>query len=532
MGLGILSGLFSFLFVNCVTRVLALIAAGKMTTINITYVLIFAGVILLFVLTRRTLAVAIVNLSQKLFWDLRMQVLQLVLHANYQQLTCRRPRVHTAMVNDVSVLMEASLSIIQFSTSTILALSCFVFLASVSLPLFFITLVIALSGISVYHFSSGRNRLQFIGSRTLENKFQETFISILDGFKEIFIDPAKGQFIYEHQVKAIARKSYASNKKAFTGYINNQITGQVLFYVLISAILLVFSIIWKVRPANTVTFIFTLLYLLGSIESIMVLLPGIVRAGVASSHLSELKNELEAAGFSNPVPEVRIPRDEFDRLQVINLAFRYGQDSKAFGVGPVNMEVRKGDVVFIYGGNGSGKTTFIHTLIGLCLPTAGRVRLNEMEIDEDNYAFYRTVFSVVFSDFYLFSELPQVDCPDKEKWDYYVRLFELEGKVQLEGRRYTTTELSTGQRKRLALIAALLEERPVLVLDEWAADQDPYFRKKFYTEIIPLLKKEGVTIIAVTHDDAYYYCADKLYKMDYGYLIQEFIHDLEPFIAN
>jgi putative ATP-binding cassette transporter len=102
-------------------------------------------------------------------------------------------------------------------------------------------------------------------------------------------------------------------------------------------------------------------------------------------------------------------------------------------------------------------------------------------------------------------------------------MFELEGKVKIEGNTFSTTDLSTGQRKRLALIAALLEEKPVLVMDEWAADQDPYFRKKFYTEILPLLKQEDITIIAITHDDKYYNCADRLYKMDYGKLKEESI---------
>jgi putative ATP-binding cassette transporter len=107
------------------------------------------------------------------------------------------------------------------------------------------------------------------------------------------------------------------------------------------------------------------------------------------------------------------------------------------------------------------------------------------------------------------------------KWKEYVHLFELEGKVGLEGNRLSTTDLSAGQRKRLALIIALMENKPILVLDEWAQDQDPYFRKKFYTEIIPLLKQAGYSILAVTHDDKYYGCADRLYKMDEGRLVAE-----------
>jgi len=189
-------------------------------------------------------------------------------------------------------------------------------------------------------------------------------------------------------------------------------------------------------------------------------------------------------------------------------------------------------VVFIYGGNGSGKTTLVHSILGLRVPTAGEIKLNDIPVNKSNYPEYRTIFSVVFNDFYLFTELLGIDNPDPDKWNYYLKLFELEGKVSLDKNCFSTVSLSAGQKKRLALIAVLLEEKPVLILDEWAADQDPHFRRKFYTEIIPLLKSEGITILAITHDDKYYNCADSLYKMDSGKLIRENIALYEPGVVS
>jgi len=529
--LGMFSGLSSFLFVNCVTRVVALIIAGNLGDVRKEYAIFFASIILLFIWTRKTLSVTITRLSQTLFWELRMQVLSVILKANCQQLNSRRSRITTAVLSDVSTLMDVSLYIIQFSTSSILAISCLIYLLSISMALFFVTIAVSLAGILVYLSSSGKNERWFQSARSLENEFSRNFFSILNGFKEIFMEPRKGAAIYNSKIKAIANESYKNNLAAYTGFINNQITGQILFYILITFILLFFSLSLKIKPSDLISFVFTLLYLLSSIESILLLLPVISRARVASNHLVGLKTELEELNFKNRTPNRYILKDEFDLIEIRDMEFYYGENGRSFGIGPLNFSVCKGEAVFIYGGNGSGKTTLIHSILGLCSPSAGEIRLNGNLITAENYAEYRTIFSVVFSDFYLFDEVLGIADLNIDKWNYYLSLFELEGKVKIDGTQLSTTDLSTGQRKRLALIVALLEEKPVLVIDEWAADQDPHFRKKFYTEIIPLLKDEGITIIAITHDDRYYHCSDKLYKMDYGKITEETVNIHNPLVA-
>jgi putative ATP-binding cassette transporter len=519
--LGILSGLCGFAFLNLVTLVISVVMEGRMTSISKEYIIIFALVILFFIWIRKTLSTAVIHLSQTLFWDFRKQVLALVLKANYQQLTSKRTKVYAVMVNDINVLTSASLSILEFVTATIVAISCLIFLASISFVLFSITAATALLGIGIYQYGSRKNVQDLQDARKLEDTFVEHFNSILNGFKEIFMEPKKGKFINEQVIAPIANKAYTKNKTAFTGFLTNQIIGQILFYLLISSVLLFLSVVLKIKNSDTVSFVFTLLYLLSTIETIMVTLPNIMRASVASEQLMNLKKELEEANFNNPLPKAYIERNVFEKLEIKDLTFNYGNEEQSFCIGPISLEVVKGEVVFIYGGNGSGKTTFINTVLGLCQPASGEIKWNDIPVNNDNYPEYRTLFSAVFSDFYLFNELYGVEEVDLEKWNFYLKLFEIDGKVKLEGKRFSTTNLSTGQRKRLALIAHLMEEKPVLVIDEWAADQDPYFRKKFYTEIIPLLKNDGITIIAITHDDKYYICADKLYKMEEGKLTAE-----------
>lgn len=525
--LSLLSGFWGFLIMSLVTQVISVIMANEYTLFSKEYVLLFSLVILFFIWTRKTLSTAIIGLSQKMFWTIRKQILSLILRASYEQLNSRKTKIYSVMVNDVNTLTNASMSIIDFLSACILSLSGLIYLASISLLLFFITLVVAVLGIMIYQVGSRKNVRNFEKARNLEDDFIEHFNSILNGFKEIYMEPKKGAVIYDDKIIPIADEAYAGNKKAFVGFLNIQNTGQVLFYILISSILLFFSLILNIKSSDTVSFVFTLLYLLGSIETIMVLLPNIMRANVSSDRLMDLKNELEQAHFFNPIAGHYIKREEFNQVQIRGLEFQYGDKDKNFSIGPIHFEILKGETAFIYGGNGSGKTTFINTLLGISKPSQGTIHSNGELVTDGNYPTYRTLFSVVFNDFYLFNELLGIEHVNVERWNYYIELFELQDKVKLEGKKLSTTDLSTGQRKRLALIVALQEEKPILVLDEWAADQDPYFRKKFYTHILPLLKKENLTIIAITHDDKYYHCADKLFKMEEGKLKEETVHAYE-----
>ena len=195
-------------------------------------------------------------------------------------------------------------------------------------------------------------------------------------------------------------------------------------------------------------------------------------------------------------------------------------DGRAFVLGAIDLTFRRGELVFIVGGNGSGKSTFVKLLTGLYSPQAGDIRVDERVITDDSREWYRQHFSAIFSDFYLFDRLLGLDHSTlASQASRYLKELELDTKLRLEDGRFSTTALSHGQRKRLALLTALLEDRPIYVFDEWAADQDQHYREIFYRRLLLDLRARGKTVFVVSHDDRYYHLGDRILKLEYGALL-------------
>ena len=532
--LGLISGAMSFLFLSFINLLIGVVLEGGNTT-DFNYLIYFCFLMLGFIWSRRALSYIIIKFSQRVFWTLRSEVLFTLLKANYHQIESRKDQIYASLIHDVGVLTRFSLSIINFLSALVMTLGCFVYLGMQSNSLLWATLVVSLLGVAIYWLGVYLNKRKMQYARELEDSFMNNFTAILDGFKEIHMNPRIGRDIFNKKIKGISDASYRNNTEAYTGFLNVQITGEVLFYCLIAVILLYNTFFLSGSPTSIVNYVFILLYLLGGINSLMLIIPEIVGARIASNKIDRLRKDLKDERFENDIEQSQMSISEFNRLDVNDLVFRYNSNGannqletsapqhsgENFTIGPLTFSIKKGEAVFIYGGNGSGKTTMINAILGILSKDEGTISFNGTELTADNYSEYRALFSVVFSDFYLFDELYGIEQVSSEEMNAWLCLFELEKKVTYERGVFSSNKLSTGQRKRLGLIQALVHSKPVLVLDEWAADQDPVFRKKFYTEIIPILKEKGYSIIAITHDDAYYHVADKLYKMDQGKISED-----------
>jgi putative ATP-binding cassette transporter len=216
-------------------------------------------------------------------------------------------------------------------------------------------------------------------------------------------------------------------------------------------------------------------------------------------------------------PAVSVPRAFREiRLEAVSFEYVDRDGNPLFRVGPLELAVGRGEILFVMGGNGSGKTTLLKLLMGLYPPATGRLSIDDVPVGEAERSSYRSLFSAIFADFHLFRKLYGLPAIRPEAVHALLRQFQLEAKTDFETDHFTNVRLSTGQRKRLAMIVALLEDRPCYVFDEWAADQDPEFRRYFYEELLRDLAARGKTIVAVTHDDRYLHVADRVITMELG----------------
>lgn len=522
--LSMLSGFASFFFINLLNRLMEKIITGRFSELTWIYALQLLVIVLTFIISKRILSVRIVNLSQNIFWKLRKRIIALVLRTSYDRMVDKRNEINIALNSDVNALSTASYGVIDFFTSIIIGISIMAYLASVSLVLFAATILTAFLGAFFYSRSQKKVHGRFAEAISLENRYMQKTNALLDGFKEVYMDTRKGKEICERDLETASHNASKVNLEAQTSMMNGQAMVQLLFYGLIGSVLLFSAKITSLPADAIIKFLFSLLFLVGSISTVVTQLPVLTRANASYRHISSISAELESMQVVN---ETDTPVPAFSSLTAENISFVYPGSADGFSIGPFSFTIRKGEMVFIYGGNGSGKTTFINILMGVYPHSSGELLLNECKLTESDYPAYRRNFAFVASDYYLFEELYGVEEVDMESWGQYLDLFELTGHVTLTGRKFSTTKLSTGQRKRLALIAALMEKKPVLVLDEWAADQDPHFRKKFYNEVLPAIQNKGITIIAVTHDDRYYHCADRLFHMEEGLLIRDNIKQFQ-----
>jgi putative pyoverdin transport system ATP-binding/permease protein len=403
-------------------------------------------------------------------------------------------RIVASVTGDTQILTQASNMLCFTVQGAVLIFFVSFYVAYLSLAAFFMTFVIVFGAGIMFHLKNHRLTAQKAESAAWERRLFDRLTDFLDGFKEVRLNSARSEELYED----------AADVSRVAANIKMIVNSQISMYVLLGAVVFVAPTLSdSLGGASIAKATTALLFVVGACFGLVQSIPILLNANAAASRIEELETTLRAAG-STEAKEITPPK-RFEKIDMRDIVFRYVDkfSDAAFKIGPIDFTLNPGELVFITGGNGSGKSTFLRVLSGLYPPNSGEITLDGVRVDDHNRDTYRALMSAIFFDYHLFQRLYGIPQEQVGELEGLLAQFRLSDKTGLVNGEFRTLDLSGGQRRRLALIVSLLEKRPILLLDEWTAEQDPEFRRKFYDELLPELMAAGGTIVVITHDDRY-----------------------------
>jgi len=481
----------------------------------------FIGLAFVTLLTSIVSQFVLVSLSQEAVYKLRLRLSSLILGCPLRHLEeLGANRLLATLTDDIQAISAAVFDIPLLCINIALIFGCLVYLCWLSWAVFLVTVAFLAIAIAIVQFLITKAEGLFKLSRKEQDRLFKNFRAITDGIKELKLHTCRREaFLTEElQVTAALSRDYRVTSLRILAIATS--LGELLFFILMG--LLIFALPKQTTMTTPVLsgYVLTITYLLRPLQSILQILPAFSQARVALQKIDTLGLSLASNAETTSHKYEQQPFFEKIELRHLVHAYHTEQEESNFTIGPIDLTFYPNELVFIVGGNGSGKSTLAKLITGLYIPEAGEIRLDEQPINDKNREAYRQLFATVFSDFYLFERILGINLDNLDaQAQEYLRKLHLEHKVQVKEGVLSTTDLSQGQRKRLALLTAYLEDRPIYLFDEWASDQDPFFREIFYKQLLPELKQRGKTVMVISHDDRYFHLADRVIKLEYGKLV-------------
>jgi putative pyoverdin transport system ATP-binding/permease protein len=461
----------------------------------------------------------LIKLSQNAVYRLRLRLSQGILFSPLRHLEeLGASKLLATLTEDVTTLSNTVYAIPFICVDIAVIVGCLVYMLWLSGAAFAFTIGFLMIGVGSVQLLISRADYFLTLARDEQDNLFKHFRAITDGIKELKLNATRRQDFFSEDLQDSAAKSRNQNASALFTYSISTGWGNLLFFVLVGSLLFIVPQILAINSSVLAGFILTLTYMMLPMQSILDKLQQLAKANVALQKIENLGLELAAQTEVNTLILHPITQNWHQlELQQVTHTYRGEKEDSKFTLGPLDLSFNQGEIVFIVGGNGSGKSTLAKLITGLYVPESGRIRLQKKVITNDNREWYRQHFSAVFSDYYLFERVSGIsNNASKQQAQEYLQQLKLDDKVEIKHQKLSTTSLSQGQRKRLALLAAYLENRPIYLFDEWASDQDPIFREIFYKQILMNLKKQGKTVLVISHDDHYFPVADRVIKLDYG----------------
>jgi putative ATP-binding cassette transporter len=429
------------------------------------------------------------------------------------------------LTEDIAIIASALVGLPHLCINAPIVIACLAYIGWLSPPVFACGVGFAALAIAAYVALSARGIRGMYRARARQDAVVGHFRTAIAGFRELKLHRGRRAAFLARSLEPDVARARVEMVGGLTDFAIADGWGQTAFFAFIGLLLFgVPQLIPIARPTLVAT-VLVVLYLMTPLDVILTWVPALGRARASLRKIQALLPEIERQAeseASRPVPALRPDAVESVGLERATFTYRDVHEDRGFTLGPLDLTLRRGEIVVLAGGNGSGKTTLVKLLSGLYRPDSGVVRVDGRVVADVEGESHRRLFSVVFADGHLFSDLRGLaDDPfDQRARDGLERLG-LASRVSVADGVFSTIDLSQGQRRRLALLAAWLEDRPFCILDEWAANQDHAFKQLFYAKLLPEMRAAGRGLLVISHDEEYFDVADRVIRLHEGRVLDE-----------
>ncbi len=517
--MGIISGASNAALLALIGRWLS--SAAPMST---QFIIIFFALCITLPVARFASEGMLIYLSSRAMLELRIRLSRQILSAPLRRLEeLGPPRLLATLTQDVPAIGSSLVNIPIVTMHISIVLGCLIYLGWLSWSLLLGLIGFMIVGTLCYQVPLRRGMRRLVVVREEWDKLLKQFEALTSGVKEMKLHHDRREAFFFKALQPTAASMRKHAMAAQLNFVGANSWGTSIFFIVIGLILFT-TYSWPgINTQTLIGYSLGILYMMTPMHLILSTIPSFADASVSMQKVEQLGLTLHESDASDEISRPVKAGSSWKSLELVGVTHTYHREGEAGGflLGPIDLTLEPGELLFITGGNGSGKTTLAKLLLSLYTPEEGQIYLDGKVVTDETREQYRQLFSVVFSDFYLFDSLFGLDSVhlDASAKKYLAQL-QLDHKVKVENGALSTIELSQGQRKRLALLTAYLEDRSIYLFDEWAADQDPLFKEIFYHQLLPELKARKKALIVISHDDRYYHVADHVIKLDYGKLQQ------------
>lgn len=496
-------------------------------TLNFGHVLMFLSVVGIFSVSFRYILSQCITLVEDVLHKLRGRITYKIRKTDLLNIeSIGKSTLYTRLTQELSMISQMAIYLIQAMQSAILLICVTVYVGVLSRVAMALVVGMVFIGFLVLVKKDKIIMTRLKETDKAELGYFTALTDIIDGLKEIKLNRNKGEEIYDDFV-GISENLRRLKIDVNHLFAQNMIFAQSYVFLVLGAIVFILPQFRDTFVQEILSTTTAMLFAVGPLSSLIATLPYYGKVNLCISNIYALEAELDRQMNPDELADALLvganPLADFREIEIAGLyfEFRNGERNGTFSVGPIDLKIKQGEVLFVVGGNGSGKTTLLKVLTTLYKARAGSIYIDGKRVDSSNFHDYRELFSAIFYDFHLFTKLYGLARVEQRKVDELLKLMEIDHKTRFSDGRFTQLNLSTGQRKRLALIVSFLEDKPIYIFDEWAADQDPLFKDYFYDELLEKLKSQGKTVIAVSHDDRYFDRADRIIKLEFGKIVEQ-----------